>query len=126
MRYVYIALGITFIILGVIGIMLPLLPTTPFLLLASALFIKSSEKLYSWLLNQRMLGPYLKNFMEKRAIPLRAKITSIALMWAAIIYSIILTAYTALHIILIITASGVTAYILSFRTLNNGNQNQKG
>ena len=126
MRYVYIALGITFTILGVIGIMLPLLPTTPFLLLASALFIKSSEKLYSWLLNQHMLGPYLKNFMEKRAIPLRAKITSIALMWAAIIYSIILTAYTALHIILIITASGVTAYILSFRTLNNGNQNQKG
>lgn len=126
MRYVYIALGITFTILGVIGIMLPLLPTTPFLLLASALFIKSSEKLYSWLLNQRMLGPYLKNFMEKRAIPLRAKITSIALMWAAIIYSIILTAYTALHIILIITASGVTAYILFFRTLNNGNQNQKG
>lgn len=126
MRYVYIALGITFTILGVIGIMLPLLPTTPFLLLASALFIKSSENLYSWLLNQRMLGPYLKNFMEKRAIPLRAKITSIALMWAAIIYSIILTAYTALHIILIITASGVTAYILSFRTLNNGNQNQKG
>ncbi len=54
--------------LGVIGIMLPLLPTTPLLLLAAGCFIKSSTRLYKWLIHHKTLGPYVYNYLELRAI----------------------------------------------------------
>ena len=88
MKYIYILFGSIFVFLGVVGIFLPLLPTTPFLLLAAALYVRSSERLYSWLLHQRLLGPYLRNFMERKAIPLHAKIIAISMMWATMLYCI--------------------------------------
>lgn len=81
MKTLYIALGTLSLALGILGIFLPLLPTTPFLLLTAALYFKSSPRLYNWLLNQKHLGPYIRNFRENKAIPLRAKIISISLMW---------------------------------------------
>ena len=62
--------------LGILGIFLPLLPTTPFLLLTAALYFKGSFRLYNWLLNHRYFGPYIRNYRENKAIPLRAKIVS--------------------------------------------------
>lgn len=117
MRYFYITLGCIFTALGMLGIFIPIMPTTPFLLLSAALFLKSSDKLYSWLLNQRLLGPYLRNFMEKRAIPLHAKIISITLLWTTLIYCSILFHAAWLRIIFAATAIGVTLYIVSFKTL---------
>ena len=67
---------------------MPLLPTTPFLLLAAALWVRSSPRLYVWLLSHRRLGPYIRNFRENRAIPLRAKILSVTLLWATLLYCI--------------------------------------
>ena len=81
MKTLYIALGTLSLALGILGIFLPLLPTTPFLLLTAALYFKSSPRLYNWLLNHKHLGPYIRNFRENKAIPLRAKIISISLMW---------------------------------------------
>ena len=81
MKYLLIILGSICLALGVIGIFLPLLPTTPFLLLSAALYFRSSEKLYQWLIRQKYLGTYIRNFREHRAIPLRAKIISIAMIW---------------------------------------------
>ena len=74
-------LGCAAFVLGVVGIFVPLLPTTPFLLLAAALWVRSSPRLYEWLLAHRCFGGYIRNFRENRAIPLRAKVVSIALMW---------------------------------------------
>ena len=88
MKTLYIALGTLSLALGILGIFLPLLPTTPFLLLTAALYFKSSPRLYNWLLNQKHLGPYIRNFRENKAIPLRAKIISISLMWITMLYCV--------------------------------------
>jgi uncharacterized membrane protein YbaN (DUF454 family) len=118
MRIVYVALGSIALGLGVLGIFLPVLPTTPFLLLAAALYCKGSPRLYNWLLASKHLGPYIRNFREHRAIPLRVKIVSISMMWTAIG----LSAFWAvnvwwLRVVLFAIAAAVTWHILSFRTL---------
>ena len=88
-RYVYVALGILSCALGVIGIFVPLLPTTPFLLLSAALLFHSSPRLYNRLLNHPQLGPYIRNFREHKAIPLRVKIISVSLVWITILHAVI-------------------------------------
>ena len=81
MKTLCIILGSISLALGILGIFLPLLPTTPFLLLTAALYFKGSPRLYNWLLNHRHFGPYIRNFRENKAIPLRAKVISLVLMW---------------------------------------------
>ena len=65
LRYIYIIAGTICVIIGTIGAFVPLLPTTPLLLLAAWLYIRSSDRLYNWLLNQKILGPYIRVFMEE-------------------------------------------------------------
>ncbi|WP_373830933.1 YbaN family protein, partial [Bacteroides heparinolyticus] len=86
MKTAYIILGTISLVLGFIGIFLPLLPTTPFLLLTAALYFRGSPRLYQWLLNHKYLGTYIRNFRENKAIPLRAKIYSLLLMWGSVLY----------------------------------------
>ncbi len=105
--------------MGVVGIFVPMLPTTPFLLLAAALFARSSPRLYDWLLGHPRLGPYIRAFREERAIPLRVKVWSLVLLWVAILFSIFCVAAGRLwlQILLATIAVGVTVHILSFATL---------
>ncbi len=77
MKILYTIVGTTSLILGIIGIFLPLLPTTPFLLLTAAMYFRSSPRLYYWLIQQKYLGSYIRNFREHKAIPLHAKIVSV-------------------------------------------------
>lgn len=72
-RWVFALLGVTFTALGVVGIFLPVLPTTPFLLLAAACFARASERIYTWLLRHRVLGPVILEWRQHRSIPYRAK-----------------------------------------------------
>lgn len=76
--------GTFFIALGIIGIALPILPTTPFLLVAAACYAKGSSRFYNWLLKNRLLGKYIKNYLENKGISLKAKIIFIFLLWATI------------------------------------------
>lgn len=118
MRYVLAFLGTVSLLLGVIGIFLPLLPTTPFLLLSAALYFRSSPRLYAWLLEHRLLGPYIKNFRENRAIPLRVKIVSVALVWATLLYCTLFVAEAVLlRLFFIVLAVAISLHILHFRTL---------
>jgi len=104
--------------LGIAGVFLPLLPTTPFLLLAAACYLKSSERLYNWLINNKWLGNYIENYREGRGVPLKVKVVSIALLWTTIGYSIAAVVHSVLvRVILILIAVGVTIHILSVRTL---------
>ena len=117
MKYIYIATGSLFLALGVIGIFLPVLPTTPFLLLAAALFFKGSPRIYNWLLEHKYLGPYIRSFREERAIPLRAKIISVALLWITALHCVLfLFPYWWLKGMMALVTIGVTIYILSFKT----------
>ena len=118
MKTLYIVLGSISLGLGILGIFLPLLPTTPFLLLTAALYFKGSPRLYNWLLNHRHFGPYIRNFRENKAIPLRAKIVSVSLIWITILNCVFFIApYWWLKILLLLIAAGTSYHILSFKTL---------
>lgn len=116
-KWVLIFAGIFFVGLGIIGIFLPLLPTTPLLLLAAACFARSSERFYNWLLNNRLLGNYIKNYREGRGVPLKAKVFTISLLWITIIFSAFFVSNLIVRVILFLIAVGVTIHILSIRTL---------
>lgn len=113
-----ITIGTLSIGLGVIGIVVPLLPTTPLILLGAVCYVKSSEKLYQKLIKNKWLGAYIKDFREKNGITRRNKILSISLMWLSIGGTILFMDVSfLLGSILIIIAVTVSAYILSFDTL---------
>lgn len=116
-RYLLIVAGSISLALGIIGIFLPVLPTTPFLLLSAACWLKSSQRLYDWLLSHPRLGPYISDFMVHKAIPLRIKIISISLLWITLLYcAIFVTDLLWLRILFMAIAIGVTIHILSFKT----------
>lgn len=119
MKFLLAALGCLSLALGVAGIFVPLLPTTPFLLLAAALWVRSSPRLYAWLLSHRYLGTYIRNYRENRAIPLRVKIFTLTLMWVSMLYCVfaLLGAYLWAQAALMIVAVGVTWHVLSLGTL---------
>ena len=88
-KQLFIILGFICVALGVLGIFLPVLPTTPFLLLAAWLFAKSSDKLYNKLLENKYVGNYIKNFREHRSIPMPTKIFAISMIWISIGISVV-------------------------------------
>jgi len=102
--------------LGIVGIFLPLLPTTPFLLLSAFCFAKSSDKFYQWLILNRVFGSYIQNYREKKGIPLKAKIMSVSLLWISILSSIILLKNIYFTIILPVIALLVSIHLLRMKT----------
>lgn len=106
--------GILALLLGIIGLFLPLLPTTPFLLLASACFARGSTRLHGWLLQHRVFGVYLRNVEAGNGIPLRAKIVALAMMWASLAYSCLRFEHLGLRIALLATGCAVTVYLCCF------------
>ncbi len=113
-------LGLISLGLGILGIFLPVLPTTPLLLLAAALFLKSNRGLYDWLLNHPKLGPYISNFMLHKSIPLKIKILSVSLVWLTLLNCAIFVAkHWALRLFFIALASAITIHILSYKTLRD-------
>lgn len=117
MKYIYFTIGSFSLVLGIIGIFLPVLPTTPFLLLAAALYVRSSQRAYLWLINHKYLGPYIRCFREDKAIPLHAKVVSVSLMWITALFCIFFKfSHIALDLLMLTIAVGVTCYILSFKT----------
>jgi len=110
--------GILSVGLAAVGILLPLLPTTPFLLLAAACFVRSSDRLYRWLTTHRVFGPYIRNYREHRAITRQAKILTLLLLWATIGYSYFAVVRSpAVRVVLLLIAAATTAYVLSLKTL---------
>lgn len=116
-KYAFTLLGGIFTGLALLGVFLPLLPTTPFLLLAAFFFLRSSEKHYRWLLNHRIFGKYLRNYLNNRSIPGRVKYGVLIVLWLTIALSVIVVLESSLlRICLIVIASAVTIHILSLKT----------
>jgi uncharacterized protein len=89
MRALYLGLGFLFVGLGILGAILPVLPTTPFMLLAAACFARASPRFYNWLLNTRAFGPLIREWRRHRSIPYRTKLWAIALMSGTLTISIV-------------------------------------
>ena len=118
MKILLAILGSVSLALGIMGIFLPVLPTTPFLLLSAALYMRSSQRLYEWLMSHKHLGPYIKNFKEHKALPLRVKIVSVTMVWATLLYCALGVAKEWwMSVMFIAIATGVTIHILSYKTL---------
>ena len=87
LRYVFIALGTLSLAVGIVGIFLPVLPTTPFLLLAAAAYARGSGRLYRWLLDNRLFGRYIRDWRTHRSIPVRMKVAIVAMIVIAVALS---------------------------------------
>jgi len=116
-RAAFVAAGSIALALGVIGIFVPLLPTTPFLLLASACYLRGSARLHRWLLSHGRLGAYIRAFEEGRGIPRRAKIVAIGLLWISVAHACTLVGEAWAWIGLTLLACGVTIYLVRLPTL---------
>jgi uncharacterized protein len=117
-RSLYFTAGSVSLALGVLGIPLPLLPTTPFLLLSAWCYARSSQRFYCWLLNHRLFGEYIRDYREKGGVQKKVKITAIALLWVTI--SISATFAVGLwwvRLLLLGIAIGVSIHILSLKTV---------
>ena len=110
-------IGSISLVLGVLGIFLPLLPATPFLLLASACYLRGSDRLYRWLMNSRWLGDYIKNIQERKGIPLRAKLITIGILWLSLLFSIYRIDILLVQLMLCFIGVTSSALILKMKTL---------
>lgn len=109
--------GTLALFLAILGIFLPLLPTTPFLLLASACYVRGSERLHRWLLGNDIFGPYLANLQAGRGIPMRTKIVALTVMWASLAFSAWYVPLPWVRLLLLIPGIGVSIYLLRMKTL---------
>ncbi len=118
-RYALLTIGWLSVVLGVIGIFVPVLPTTPFLLLAAACFARSSERFYHWLVGHPKLGPWIRDYLDGNGIPLRGKVYAIGLMWLSIAFSCYLVPLPWARGFMLSSAVLVSLYILKQKTLPN-------
>lgn len=118
-KVAFVAIGLLSLALGIIGIFLPVLPTTPFLLLSAFCFTRSSKRLLIFLLTNRFFGKYISNYRNGLGIPLRTKIYTVSLLWITILYSIFFVVDEKfwLQILLACIAIGVTIHVSRIKTL---------
>lgn len=118
--------GIVSVALGILGIFIPILPTTPFFLLAAFFFLRSSKRLYRWLLTHKLFGNYIRNYIHYKAIAKGVKIFTLVLLWSTILYSVFLIhPLIWLQILLIAIAIAVSIHILSLRSMPKKNNQNK-
>lgn len=133
-RALWLIAGLICLVLGTIGMVLPILPTTPFLLASAACFCKSSPRMYNWLLNNKWFGEYIKNYKEGRGLPMKTKITALTLLWTTISLSTVFLLNRILppqlvlpmQLIMLAVAVGVSIHILRLPTFKKNNQITKG
>jgi len=116
-RYAYLVSGFLLVAIGIIGIFLPLLPTTVFLILASACFVRSSPKANEWIRNHKILGVYLKNYQDKNGLTIKSKIFTIIFLWLSIgISAFYLTNEYYIRMLLLAIGAGVSIHIMLIKT----------
>ena len=109
--------GTVSLVFAVVGLVLPLIPTTPFLLLTAACYCRSSERLYNWLMNNKWFGEYIKNYREGNGIPLKTKILALTFLWVTIsISALLFVQILIVQVVLLVVAIAVSIHILRLPT----------
>ncbi|HMS66463.1 MAG TPA: YbaN family protein [Ignavibacteria bacterium] len=117
LRWILIISGVLLVGIGILGMFLPILPTTVFFLLAAWCFARSSEKFYKWLHENRLFGKYLSNYSRGNGMTLKSKAFSLSVLWLGIGYSsIFATSLLYVRILLLLIAVAVTWHILAIKT----------
>lgn len=115
-RILFFIAGSISLTLGTIGIILPILPTTPFLLLSLACYWRSSERMTHWMLNNKYFGKYLRNYREGKGIPLKTKIFAITVLWITISYGIFVVNIWIAQLAMFIIALAVSIHLIRLPT----------
>ncbi len=117
-RVIYLIIGTVALVLGALGLFLPVLPTTPFVILAAACYLRSSKRMHAWILKSRLFGETIENFQEGRGLKRDTKIRALVLMWATIsISAFFFVDKLIFRGAMFIVAAGVTVYLLRLPTL---------
>jgi uncharacterized membrane protein YbaN (DUF454 family) len=125
-RILLITSGTLCVILGFLGMFMPVLPTTPFLLLAAICYARSSKRFYNWLMTNRWCGAYIRNYREGRGIPLKQKVLTILLLWLTIGYAAwFVISLWWVKLILLGIAVGVTIHLVRIKTFKPETQNSQ-
>jgi uncharacterized membrane protein YbaN (DUF454 family) len=112
--------GTVSLVLGAIGIVLPIMPTTPFLLLALGCYLRSSQRMTHWMLNNKYFGKYIRNYREGKGIPLKTKLFALTVLWTTIaISAIFVVPILIVQLILFIVATAVTIHLVRLPTYRN-------
>lgn len=115
-RAFFLFIGVVSLILGIVGVFIPLLPTTPFLLLSSYSFARSNERFNNWLLTNRFFGNHLQDYIARKTVKRQIKWFTIGVLWITIVLSIIIIGTSALVKGLLITvAIGVTVHLVMLK-----------
>ncbi len=118
-KIVLIIAGSISLALGLLGIILPLLPTTPLLLLAAACYVRSSSRLYEWLITNKYFGSYIENYRLGKGIPLKAKVIGVSVLWLSMGYTILnVVPFFIVKLLLFCTALFFSWFILKQKTLH--------
>ncbi|MEA4956477.1 Inner membrane protein YbaN [bioreactor metagenome] len=115
-RSVFFSLGVVLVGLGAVGIALPILPTTPFILAAFFCFGKSSKRAEKWISSNRYFGSYIENYKKKEGIPLDVKRNSLIFLWFMLTISALIINSPIIRLILLIVGICVSAHILLLKT----------
>jgi uncharacterized membrane protein YbaN (DUF454 family) len=116
-RIVVLIFGWFFVFLALLGAILPLIPTTPFLLAAAACFYRSSDKFYHWIMTNKLFGHYLQDYKAGHGIPLRVKIMALSFSWLSTIVSILFfIPWLWLKILVFVISSAITVHLLMIKT----------
>lgn len=116
-RVLWNAAGTFFLAVGMIGVPLPFLPTTPFLILAAACYMRGSPRMHRWMLTNRYFGAYLKNYIEGKGLPVKTKVASIATLWVVILFSaLVVTESVLIRAVLLVVGIGVTIHLVALKT----------
>ncbi|MDD3049773.1 MAG: YbaN family protein [Candidatus Cloacimonetes bacterium] len=124
-KLLWTVLGSIFLVSGIIGVFLPVLPTTPFLLLTAACYFRGSEDLYQWTINIKWFGEYIKNYREKKGIPVHVKIVTILVLWLTItISAMCFIKLLYVRLILFVIAISVTIHIVLIKKTKHSQLNK--
>ena len=116
-KYLLLIIGTISLVLGTIGIFIPILPTTPFILLASFCYIRSSNRLYDWLINHKIFGKYIYDYLVHKSVKKSAKITAVSLIWFSLFFSFYIIKNLYINLILLIIGLLVSIHIIRLKTL---------
>jgi uncharacterized membrane protein YbaN (DUF454 family) len=114
LKLVLIILGTISLFLGILGIFIPGLPTTPFILLTAGLYVRSSEKLYRWLITNKYLGSFISDFRKNKGLSFQTKLYSIILMWIMISISAYFFMNTLIPRMVLVTLGIIGTVVMGF------------
>ncbi len=116
-KYLLLTAGSIALVIGIIGVFLPVLPTTPLLLISAYCYLRSSERMYNWLIHHRILGAYIYNYLKYKAVPRNTKIGALVFLWLTLTISFLLVDILHVRIFLVIVGIGVSIHLFTLKTL---------